>query len=120
MKSKIKICLFILSLFFISCDKEEEITQSLKSTDIDKIICGARMAGETGDAKYVPILLQDDGNPSIGTDIHFKGFSIYNEKMYALKKILKIAPPHKIIQLSVDSANIKFYDDYWRKLNKSK
>ena len=68
----------------------------------------------------MPLLLHDDGNPAGTTVLKFKGFTIYQEKMFALERILHIKPPHKVIPVSSDpdSVNIKFYSVLWQKMNK--
>ena len=117
------IILLILFAFTISsCDKDGEIRKRLASRKTTEIIVGAREAGETGDKKYVPLLLHDLGNPSASTSLKYKGFTVYTEKMYALEEILKAKPPHPyvVILMLPDSVNIKFYNDLWQKMSKSK
>ncbi len=95
-------------LNFYSCKNEEKITTLLKSENKEDIILGAFLAGETENKMYIPYLLKDCGNPSLSINIKFKGISVYQSKMNALKKITKINPPNPITR-DVDSVNIKFY-----------
>lgn len=113
--------LLLMFLFLVSCNKDKEIKRLLNSKHPREVVEGAWQAGETGDIKYVPLLLQDCGKPSVSTALHFIGFSIYVEKMGALRKILKVDPPHRVEQFShVDSVNIKFYIQYWKDIRKKK
>ena len=72
------------------------------------MIEGAYLAGETGDKKFVPYLLKDANNPRMSTDLHYKGISVYESKMGALRKIYGKEPPVPITS-DVDSTVIKFY-----------
>ena len=114
--------LVLFALTFIACNKDKEIRRRLASDKTVEIIEGARQAGETGDRKYVPLLLHDLGNPRSCTYWKYKGFTVYTEKMYALEQILHIKPPHPYngILTLPDSTNIKFYNALWQKMNKSK
>jgi hypothetical protein len=111
--------LFSIALTVFSCHKNENIQQLLNSDKPWEVIRGAYAAGETGDKKYIPFLLHDAGNWGRSTELEFKGYSVYQEKMIALKKILHQIPPDTITRRP-DSTNIKFYNDLWQKMNKSK
>ncbi len=111
-----------LILTSASCSRDKRIRGLLSSKSATDIEEGALEAGETGDEQYVSLLLHDAGNPSASTSLRFKGFTIYTEKMYALRDILHVSPPHHFggILETPDSVNIKFYTQYWEKLNKKK
>jgi len=89
---------------------------------MDSLMLGTYEAGESGNKAYVPLLLKDAADPSCCTDMRFKGFSIYTEKMYALERIFKVKAPRAYggILSKPNSINIKFYNDLWQKMNKSK
>jgi len=81
---------FALLLFVdVACHKDEKIIKLLTSQDVEDNILGAYKAGETGKMKFVPYLLENAGDQSTSINIQFKGYSIYEEKMIALKKILE-------------------------------
>jgi hypothetical protein len=104
---------FILLLFF-SCNHDPEIVSLLKSDQTNEVILGAFKAGESGDDKFVPLLLGNCDDSRTSTSIQFKGFSVYQEKMIALRKIYKKEPPVKITRIP-DSVVIKFYIQYSKK-----
>lgn len=124
MKTHFRFILFSLLIICSSCNgkSEKEIKRLLNSDKLGEIIEGAFEAGESGDKEYVPLLLHNAGNPSVTSSLHFKGFSEYQEKMYALKKILDVDPPHPVIggHSEPDSVNIKFYMQYWKNINEVK
>ena len=101
---------FFLLLFtiLISCNNEKEITRLLKSNDKENIILGAYKAGESKEKKYVILLLENTDDKRVSINIRFKGFSVYQEKMIALKKIFATEPP-KEITAEPDSIIINFY-----------
>jgi hypothetical protein len=98
----------LLLLAFISCYREKEIKKLLNSKNINEIIEGASEAGQSGNKKYVPLLLSNAADQRGTTMFRFKGYSIYEEKMLALEKIFNFRPPNKITS-KVDSTVIKFY-----------
>lgn len=101
-----------LSIFFallVACNNSDnDIKALLKSENIDERVEGAYKAGESGKTEFIPYLLENAGDPSISTYLQFKGFSVYQEKMIALEKILKQKAPVKIIR-KPDSTVIRFY-----------
>lgn len=101
------IILFFM-LLDISCSHDREIIRLLESNNSNNVILGAFKAGETGDEKFVPLLLNNCSDIRGSTNIHFKGFTVYQEKMIALRKIYKKDPPNKITYRP-DSAIIKYY-----------
>src|SRR5688572_17052883 len=88
----IAICPFII-IFCLSCDRKQHIRELLTSNDKEEIILGAYKAGETGDFSFITLLIKDASDPRMSTNIRFKGFSVYQSKMIALRKIFKKAPP---------------------------
>lgn len=103
--------IIILTLVFflmLSCNKDKKIEKLLNSEDKQDLIEGTFEAGETGNEKFIPLLLKNANDPRVSTDIHFKGISVYQSKMIALKKILKQQPTVDITR-KPDSTVIKFY-----------
>ncbi|MDB4923926.1 hypothetical protein [Mucilaginibacter sp.] len=109
--------LFSLLLTITSCadNNEQEIRRKLKSKSLDDVFEGTYSAGMSGNKKYVPLLLNAAANPSASSSLHFKGFTLYTEKMYALERILHVKPPHSCngVLRMPDSVNIKFFQRVW-------
>ncbi|MDN3584375.1 hypothetical protein [Mucilaginibacter flavus] len=101
--------LLIVSTLFTSCvNSDEGIKTLLQSKTLDDQIEGACKAGESGKMDFIPYLLMNADDPRVSTDLRYKGFSVYQEKMIAIKTILKIGPP-KTITREPDSTIIQFY-----------
>jgi len=104
----------LMMMLNFSCNHQHsdyQIMQMLKSNDTEKLILGAFEAGESGKTKFVPLLLLNANNRGGCTNIRFKGFSVYQEKMIALRKLLRIEPPIPITRYP-DSLIIRFYSHY--------
>ena len=108
----------IVLLFLCKCKSENnKISELLRSTQKDDIIYGAFLASNSNNEDFVPLLLKDANDIRSTTMLKFKGKSVYQEKMIALKKIYKISPPRKIT-MDPDSVIINYYDSiYISKLN---
>jgi hypothetical protein len=94
--------------FFISCNSDKKIISLLKSQDSNEIILGAYEAGESGNKEFVPLLLEGLDNEGMSTESRFKGITIYQAKMIALKKIYKKEPPVKI-SYKLDSVVVNYF-----------
>jgi len=106
-------CLFFFTIVITivcnnSCQNKKRIYNLLQSDNKDDIIRGAYLAGESEDSTYVPLLLKNAWDARMSTSLSFKGFTVYQEKMFALKRICKREPPVPITYLP-DSAVILFY-----------
>ncbi|MHA4895350.1 hypothetical protein ACXZ1K_11395 [Pedobacter sp. PWIIR3] len=104
----------IFILLLMSCHKsldDRKIETLVKSKNIEDLIIGVFEAGERGDKRFISLLLLNADNPSASLNIRFTGFTVYQQKMSALKKILKVSPPVPI-QRSPDSLVIKFHKNY--------
>ena len=110
--------IIIVLLFLSGCkSKDDKITDLLSSTQKDDVIYGAFLASKSNNEDFVPLLLKDANDIRSTTMLKFKGKSVYQEKMIALKKIYKISPP-KEITMDPDSVIICFYDSIYKsKLN---
>jgi hypothetical protein len=101
--------LFILIILIAACKQSDnDIKALLQSKNVEDRIEGAYKAGESGKGVFIPYLLTDIGDPGRSTSLKFKGFSVYQEKVIALGKILKMTPPVKITR-DPDSTIIRFY-----------
>ena len=99
----------ILSILIItSCNQNDEIIKLLSSDETNDIVAGAYKAGETHEKKFVPFLLKDAYDPSMSTDLFYKGITVYQAKMTALEKILNVKAP-KVITYQPDSAVLKYF-----------
>jgi hypothetical protein len=117
MKLIVSLAVCLLFLSFISCRGDEQIIHLLNSSDKEDVILGAYKAGESSDIKFVPLLLQNANDPRISTNIQFKGISVYQAKMGAVRKILKQDPP-VALSYKPDSTIIIFYTQLWSKMPK--
>jgi hypothetical protein len=98
-------------LFYLpssSCKSDATIFELLNSKDKEDIILGSFNAGNSGSIKFVPLLLKDSYDPRRSTNLQFKGVTVYQAKMTALRKIFKQDPPIEITH-KPDSLVIKFY-----------
>jgi len=100
--------IFSIILAMASCQSKSKIIALLESQEKDDIIKGAYLAGESGDKEFIPFLLSGAWDFRRSTNFQFKGYSIYEEKMIALKKIFGKAPPVEITYMP-DSTVIDFY-----------
>ena len=116
------VVIIFLFLSITSCNRDKEIRHLLNSDTPTAIIEGSYKAGESGDKKYIPLLLYHAYDPSASTSLRWKGFTVYTETMFALERILHIKPPHRYgdILESPDSVNVKFYSALWQKMNRRK
>ena len=95
-------------LFLLSCNHTDDIVTLLNSEETNDVILGAFKAGKSGNIKYIPLLIENADDRRMSTDIKFKGVTVYQSKMIALKKIYKKEPPAKITY-KVDSSVIIFF-----------
>jgi hypothetical protein len=110
MKYHTKIFYGLIFIMLTSCNSDKEITRLLNSEEKEEIILGAHKAGESGDKQFVPLLLKNADDRRASINIKFKGFTVYQEKMIALRKIFKQDPPTKITD-KPDSLVINFYTE---------
>lgn len=101
-------CLTCFILF--SCNGDNKIVKLLTSKVKDDIIEGARKAGNAGKKKFIPFLLKNADDERMSTNFDFKGVTVYQAKMKALRDIFKKRPP-KAITYKLDSSIIKFYTE---------
>ncbi len=100
--------LLIIALFIACKSSDNDIKILLQSENIDDRIEGAYKAGQSGKVEFIPYLLNNADDPSRSTQLQFKGLSVYQEKMIALRKILKVESPVRITRVP-DSLVIRFY-----------
>lgn len=112
---KIRKCFnLLMCLAMFSCNSDKRITELLNSRVKDDIILGATKAGESGKKKFTPLLLKNAEDWRTSTNFNYKGVSVYQAKMEALRKIFKKNPPTKITY-KPDSTIITFYTELFLK-----
>jgi len=97
-------------LLFVSCEdySNQEINQLLRSDDPEKIIKALYLIGEKRDTTFLQEIIDNPYDPRVSHDLRFKGISVYQSKMIALKKISGTLPPREITY-QPDSVIVKFY-----------
>jgi len=103
--------LMLISFFNSSCSfnkNKEDVTMLLKCNNLSDKMNAYYIIGENRDTNYIDSLLTNLDDPRISNNLRFKGMSIYQCKIVALKKISKKNPPNEINNRP-DSANIKYY-----------
>ncbi len=105
--------LLLISLFLISCNQNYQMTREriealISSTDKGKVIEGFYLIGETKDTSFVMAIFNNPGDPRVTNLRKFKGISVYQAKMTAMKKITGIEPPMEITYRP-DTTIINFY-----------
>ncbi len=103
--------LLTIIILFAACNSSDnDIKTLLLSKNINDLIEGSYKAGELRKAEFIPYLLCNANDPRVSTNLRFMGFSVYQEKMMALKKILKKEAPVEITW-NPDSTVIRFYTE---------
>lgn len=113
---------FILFLF-VSCNNgnnkktnPDEIRNLIYNMNVNKIVEGNFIIGEEKQIIFIKDLLINADDNRISHHYRFKGISVYQSKMIALKKISGMNPPN-LIKSKSDSVVIKFYYNWAIKNN---
>ena len=109
-------CLLLAIFNGCKTKNDENIDILLKSKNSKDKMLAYFLIGENKDKNYIDSLIYKLDDSTISNSLKFKGMSIYQSKIIALKKITGINPPHKITY-KPDSINIKFYLN-WVKMKK--
>lgn len=112
---------FIFFIFFISCDnkqitEEEQIKEMINSDDPGKIVEGYYIIGNEKRNVFIKDAFLNATDSRISHQYKFKGISVYQSKMIALKKISGLTSP-VLIKHKADSVVIKFYYNWAVKNN---
>ena len=91
-----------------SFNKAKDIEQLLRSNELSDKMEAYYQIGENRDSSYIDLLIINLNDPRLSNNMKFKGMSIYQCKMVALKKISLKTPPHPI-SYRPDNTNIRFY-----------
>lgn len=101
-----------LSLFFFSCNdnsyNRDEVELMLNSDNATQLIKAYYLIGEHKDTTFVKNLFLNIEDVRVSHDLKFKGISVYQSKMIALKKIYKIEFPNSLSK-EVDKSLVDFY-----------
>ncbi len=103
--------LFLLLL--LSCHQHlskerKEIMRLISSNTAIEIVEGYYWVGETKDTFFVKDIFIEPADPRISHHLNFKGMSVYQAKMGAMRKITGVDPPAQITN-KPDTALINFY-----------
>ncbi len=90
MKSLALLLLISGELLLFSCSSAEKYKQDLLSNNVNKICKASYELGEAKDTSAIKLLLTGILDPRISHDIRFKGMSVAECKLGALRKISKI------------------------------
>lgn len=98
-------------LFCCSCGQKKYQKVDLLSDDIVKIDKACFELGEAKDTSAVRLLLNHIKDPRITHNLHFKGASVYQCRIGALRKISGLDFEKKITH-EIDTNAINFYIDW--------
>lgn len=102
-----------------AADDSRSVDVLLKSNRLEDNMLAYYKIGEERDTVYTGVLLNDLNDPRVSNNLNFKGMSIYQCKIIALKKISNLDPPNEL-NYQPDSVNIKFYQDWAMKKQRDK
>jgi hypothetical protein len=108
-----KIYLLTVLLFILSCSPDIDdavLIKMLKGDNKEQFIEAIMYIEDNHKIDMVQYLLYDAMDPRVTHDIRFKGMSIYQIKMHALKRFTGTNPPKRITS-EPDSSILNFYAD---------
>jgi hypothetical protein len=119
MKTISKFLIFILVIF--SCNEKHKtekknVNELINSKDVNDVVEGYFIIGEEKQVNYISEIFKNPSDNRISHHYRFKGISIYQSKMIAMKKISGLKPPVNINYKS-DSLVISYYYN-WALKNK--
>lgn len=105
-----KVRFVLILIISISCATKdtERISTLLKSDDPGNLIQAYYLIGENRDLDFIKEVISNPYDPRVTNVSDYKGMSVYQSKMIALRKITKLDPPHKITY-QPDSVVVNFY-----------
>lgn len=106
-RTVIKVCIVTLLIFSCS-DRSKNINDLLKSNDTDKLVEAFYLIGEKRDTNYIKYIFENPIDARVSNKLKFKGISVYQSKMTAIKKITGISPPNVITYIP-DPTIVAFY-----------
>ncbi|AFD07511.1 hypothetical protein Solca_2472 [Solitalea canadensis DSM 3403] len=103
--------LIITLIIFCNCSHKNDrvkIVELLNSTYVGDNIKAYYLIGESRDTSFIRELVKDPYDSRVTNNLEFKGISVYQAKMIALRKLTGVPPP-KIITYEPDSLIGEFY-----------
>lgn len=104
---------FVLFCSCTSSSRQEKVRSLLESDDQTEVIEGCNELKTVKDTMFVSAILLDPYDQRISHNLKFKGISVYQAKMNALRRISNLNPPNKVNYL-LDSTNVLFYLNWAR------
>ena len=106
---QLAIIIFVLTTIGCKSNSQvEDITELLKSNKPEDLINGFYLIGEARDTSFLREIISNPYDPRVTNVLKFKGMSVYQSKMNALRKISNTNPPFKITY-KPDSTIVNFY-----------
>jgi|GEM_PF-3350922 hypothetical protein len=92
----------------ISINRKNDLWVMVKSNNVDSIIDATIEIQEAKDTSMFSAILYKPDDPRITNNLKYKGLSVYQIKMQALKLMTGLNPP-KQITYNIDTTIINFY-----------
>ncbi|WP_124981828.1 hypothetical protein [Nonlabens xiamenensis] len=101
---------FFVFLFFSCKDdyNKKDVEKMLNSNNTSQLVEAYYLIGEHKDTSFVKNIFSQIEDVRISHDLKFKGVSVYQSKMIALKKIYNVDPPNPLSK-EVDKSLVDFY-----------
>jgi len=105
--------LLFTAIYFISLwsGSKNRIDSLLEKDDAYHLVQAYHLIGEDKDTSYIKLIFINPYDPRTSNHFKFKGMSIYQQKMWALKQMSGLIPPHKITS-DVDSSIVDYYRNW--------
>jgi hypothetical protein len=106
------ILLISTQLILLSCNSTEKYKQNLRSDNVTAICEACYELGKLRDTSAIKLLLTGILDPRVSNDLRFKGMSVAQCRLRALKKISNIDVIKKENAYIPDTAAVNFYLDW--------
>lgn len=109
-----RLLLILICVIFVSCKQKDNKERNLqfwsmiKSGNVDSIIEATIGIQQSKDTSMIGALLYGADDPRITHKLRYKGMSVYQIKMGALRNLTGLNPPTEI-SYKVDTAIISYY-----------
>jgi hypothetical protein len=110
--AKTLLLLILGQIIFYSCSPSDKYKQDLRSDNVSKICEACYELGQAKDTSAVKLLLTNILDPRISHHIRFKGMSVAQCRLTALKKISNIDVLRKDNRYIPDTTAVLFYLDW--------
>lgn len=113
-----KTMFIVLTCILFACkdrtERNKELWAMMRSENIGKIVSATEEIRKAHDTSMIEALLYRAEDPRVMTSLSYKGRSVYQIKMEALKEITGLIPPAEITY-EVDTSIIQFYHEKFSK-----